>query len=73
MAFLKKLTNSEKRVMAANAGWRENEALKRTYCVTSSKPSKGHDVITLHYWHTDNDGNNVRRRADYDRKTHRWV
>ena len=71
--FLKKLTNSEKRAMSANAGWRENEALKRTYCVTSSKPTKGHDVITLHYWHTDYNGINVRRSANYDRKTGRWV
>ena len=73
MAFLKKLTKSEKRAMAVNAGYREREALDRTYCITSSKPSHGHDVITLHYWHTDYRGNKERKSVNYDRKTGRWV
>lgn len=73
MAFLKKLTKSEKRVMQTNAGWRETEALQRTYCVTPCKTDKTHDVIALHYWHTNTDGKNERRRVLYDRKRHKWV
>ena len=44
MAFIKKLTNSDKRIMATNAGHREMEALQRTYCVTPFKSDKNHNV-----------------------------
>lgn len=73
MAFLKKLTKSEKRIMAANAGYREIEALQKTYCITPFKTDKSRDVITLHYWHDDGNGRKSRRHVEYDRKNRRWV